>query len=631
MEEDDNPNDDGLVVALLDFPRGGVLGLDGQNIVLRRDDFVGVSNLPPESVHLVTCKNGNHFANCAGTAVTNETTTTAATATAATNSIDTAVTVGFLVFGNGTEDRSHLVRRYDPLTEEVASEEASPIDELTRRNLLSQIQGSNSKSNSKSNSNENSNLLPPSRVLRYHQIVAGNEADALSPRRFWSEQTRYINASKELLLGKLRGLSSGDKIVPGCYDPDHDDESDKGTSTSTGTGIGTAANSERKNAPPADGTSPVYPPIPVVDPRVSVATHRHAGTKRFLSRLEPSERTALFVSRQKWAWLDTVLETFYQHSWEALLGDLQLSYLLFLHLGCYSSLGHWKDLLAMLSLAVVGGGVGERDDEDGSGNQQLHKDKHEDLYRGLLRLLPYQLSSMTDPEFLENVDEGGGNFLVPSLARLLRYYEARGEEPQQQRQRQHNMADEAECLSRFRHVACSKFPKSFGAPRTGPRITRLRSDSDSDSDSDSGDAGDDDGQKGTDSMEVEEPNHQPFVGGPPYDFYCDDDDDDDDDGPVVVSSEEIEASMARSSSGFHGGRYGVASLLPTDAMATAATATAMTQLRRDYPMLAAAIVPGEDVLMTCARALDQRIDVSLVREAAAYLEEVEQYQHRSLF
>jgi len=296
MEEDDNPNDDGLVVALLDFPRGGVLGLDGQNIVLRRDDFVGVSNLPPESVHLVTCKNGNHFANCAGTAVTNETTTTAATATAATNSIDTAVTVGFLVFGNGTEDRSHLVRRYDPLTEEVASEEASPIDELTRRNLLSQIQGS------KSNSNENNNLLLLSRVLRCATI------------RSWRE---------------------------------------------------------------------------------------------------------------------------------------------------------W--------------------------------------------------------------------------------------------------------------------------------------------------------------------NHQPSIGGPPYDFYCDDDDDDDDDGPVVVSSEEIEASMARSSSGFHGGRYGVASLLPTDAMATAATATAMTQLRRDYPMLAAAIVPGEDVLMTCARALDQRIDVSLVREAAAYLEEVEQYQHRSLF
>jgi A1 cistron-splicing factor AAR2 len=45
--------------------------------------------------------------------------------------------------------------------------------------------------------------------------------------------------------------------------------------------------------------------------------------------------------------------------------------------------------------------------------------------------------------------------------------------------------------------------------------------------------------------------------------------------------------------------------------------------RSRYPILFAAVQPHEDVLMTCARALEAAADVSLVREAAAYLEQVE--------
>ena len=92
------------------------------------------------------------------------------------------------------------------------------------------------------------------------------------------------------------------------------------------------------------------------------------------------------------------------------------------------------------------------------------------------------------------------------------------------------------------------------------------------------------------------------------------DDDDDDDGPVVVSSEEIEASFARSSSSF------------VTPITTTETKENINVLRKEYPLLAAAIMPNEDVLMTCARALDEKGDVSLVREAAAYLQQVEQYQ-----
>jgi len=84
-----------------------------------------------------------------------------------------------------------------------------------------------------------------------------------------------------------------------------------------------------------------------------------------------------------------------------------------------------------------------------------------------------------------------------------------------------------------------------------------------------------------------------------------DDDDDDDDGPVVISSDEVEASLARSSD------YAVAkSEYPQ-------------QHQQTYPLLFASLMPKEDILMACARILDEARDVSLVREAAAYLEEVE--------
>eukprot|EP00536_Pseudo-nitzschia_multiseries_P009561 jgi/Psemu1/288547/fgenesh1_pg.270_\ len=544
------------------------------SIVLRTDDFVGVRNLPPGNVHLVTCKNGNHFS-------------TATSNISNTNTIDTAVTVGFVVFGDGkttTQDGSqHLIRKYDPVTEEVASEEASPIDELTRRNLLQQMLRGN---------NVSGTSLPPSRVLNYSDIVPGSDGDAmLSPHQLWSEQTRYITASRSLLLNEFRGLSSGDKIVPGCYDP----ESNVNDGDAGETGTGTAK-------PIADGKSLAYPPIPVVDPRASMATHKHAGTKKFLSRLEPNERTALFVtsSHNRWVWLDRVLETWYRNSWQALLGDLQLSYLLFLHLGCYSSLEHWKDLLAMLSLAVVDNS--EHGDPRGG---------HEALYKGLLRLLPYQLSSMNDPEFLEDTDEGGGNFLIPSLARLHRYYH----NPNPRRSAGCRGADnyDAESLSRLQNILWSKFPKSFGEPRRGPTITRLRSDSDSDSE---------EGHRGTDArMEVEN-RKEPYWGG--IHNTAGSDFDSDEDGPVVVSSEEIEASMARSSRDNRGGT----SLPTSDATTTTAQQRQQQQLRnsKQYSLLAAAIMPGEDVLMTCARALDEQTDVSLVREAAAYLQEVEQHR-----
>lgn len=573
MDTDDT-RIEGIVIALLDFPKGGTFGLDGQSIVLKTDDFVGVKNIPRNAFHLMTCKNGH------GSSLLNDSNNP--------NTINTAVTVGFLVFGDDGIDNhrgnssGHLVRNYDPQTEEVASEERYRVDEITKRNIIQHMTDGS---------------LPSSRVLRYDQIVSGGsgntnqEEQLFSGQRVWREQTRYIRKD---LLKDIRGLSSGDKIVPGCYDPE--DETKKNSANPPTSTTTTMASTEN------DGKSLTYPPIPVVDPRLSLAKHKHHGTKRFLSRLEPWERTKLFLSSSaaaasesasnnnpNFVWLDRVLKDCYRGSWETLLGDLQLSYVLFLYLGCYSSLEHWKDLLAMLSLAIDGI-VGE-----GNRNRERSRHRHESLFRSLLRLLPYQLSSMNDPEFLENIDEGGGNFLIPSLARLKGYYETERQPESNTVIQDPEEEEELELLSKFRHVLSSKFPQTFVFRPSVPTITRIRSNS---YDSDEGN-----GNGGTDDTA----NHTMDV---------DSGDEDEEDGPVVVSPEEIEASMARSSVGVATGAAAAA--------VTARDATITKQLRTEYPLLAAAMMSSEDVLMTCARALDEKTDVSLVREAAAYLEEVEE-------
>jgi A1 cistron-splicing factor AAR2 len=436
--------------------------------------------------------------------------------------------------------------------------------------------------------------LPSSRVLRYDQIVSGGtnqEEQLFSGQRVWREQTRYIRKD---LLKDIRGISSGDKIVPGCYDPEDEikKNNDKTITVST----------EKDN----DGKSMAYPPIPVVDPRLSLVKHKHHGTNRFLSRLEPRERTRLFLTSSSAAaatasecdsgapnfvWLDRVLKDCYRGSWKALLGDLQLSYVLFLYLGCYSSLAHWKDLLAMVSLAVDGIG--------GDPNRVRSRHRHESLYRSLLRLLPYQLSSMNDPEFLENIDEGGGNFLIPSLARLKGYYENERQPPESNTTtiQDPEEEEEPELLSKFRHVLSSKFPQTFVFRPSVPTITRIQSNSD---DSDKGNNNNNDNGSTGDTA-----NHTMDV---------DWGDEDEEDGPVVVSSEEIEASMARSS---------VAATTRDDAITK--------ELRTKYPLLVAAMTSSEDVLMTCARALDEKSDVSLVREAAAYLEDMVEEQPRGIY
>lgn len=90
-------------------------------------------------------------------------------------------------------------------------------------------------------------------------------------------------------------------------------------------------------------------------------------------------------------------------------------------------------------------------------------------------------------------------------------------------------------------------------------------------------------------------------------------DEDDEDGPVVVPMEEVQASIERSAA------------IRLRALPTTQneSSSILDNHKQKYPFLFSAVSDGEDVLMACARILDEQGDVTLVREAAAYLEEVE--------
>ena len=202
-----------------------------------------------------------------------------------------ALTCGFVILPPRESDWI-VARRYDPRTEEVGS---APLDALATTNLVKEVQKGRLQQ----------------RAVPYHSILSPSEAD------FWKTQTNFIS---QKLLDK-RGLDHGDKVVPSCYDDDMDNFA---SSTAL------------------DGKPLVYPPIPVLDDKSMLKRTSHVGTKRFLARLSPADRTALFLDDHPAdRALSNVIARYYDNNWEELLGDIQLSYVMFLHIHCLASLEHW--------------------------------------------------------------------------------------------------------------------------------------------------------------------------------------------------------------------------------------------------------------------------------------------------
>lgn len=553
------------LIALLDLPNNSIIGLDGQTIVLKTDDFVGIQNIPaPTHFHLVTVSASSNHDDCSRDRDI--------------SGVAGGVRVAFALYG---EDPAQLVRRYDPRTEEVSADpiEVDDDDDATVRNLLRQVEAKQ---------------IAPSRVVDYEQLVGPSQ------RSQWENQTSYINQSNILL---LRGISSGDKIVPGAYDP-QDDSAAMTSTTSSAAATAAAAAPTPSYTRQVDGKSITYPPIPVIDTSLSLHTHRHGGTKRFLANLAPSCRTELFLAASQPSssatssaslgqiLLDQVLEQHYQSSWRALLGDLQLSYCLFLYLQCLSSLEHWKDLVAMLALSTTAPPAAAAAAASGPAvtTMTTNDTRRSELHQALLHILPYQLSGM-DADFLEDEDDAaGGNFLLPSLQRLHRNLVvllARDDDDDDAGGGGGGVRD-VTAARNLEHVLFAKFPRTFS--QLAVTIQDITDETDRD------DVG---GGAAATGVEIG------------FDL--------DEDGPVVVSADEVEASLARTAAAAAaamaagGGNPMSGDIIPD-------------HVRSTYPFLVAAIMPSEDIVMTCARALDEKNDVSLVREAAAYLEQVEQYR-----
>lgn len=264
-------------VAILGLPAGTVLSLDGHSITLQRDDFVGIAGIPVND-------DMHLLAVRAGAVRTQEEQSHGNIA---------AVTVGFMFSTNNQQSTLALARKFDPTTEEVSS---TPLDEVTASNLCSQFFNGQ---------------MEPQRILSYATVLNENSVQN------WKDLTRFISAQ----LLRSRGIRNGAKIVPGSYGAEASREDD---------------------IEAVDGTPVMYPPIPVIDNRKAARQSRHEGTKNYLTSLPPSERTGPFLHPKPHDFVfEDVLKRYYNHIWKDILGDIQLSYTLFLHLQCLSSLYHW--------------------------------------------------------------------------------------------------------------------------------------------------------------------------------------------------------------------------------------------------------------------------------------------------
>ena len=488
MRSDISNKEGGGILALLDLPAGSTVTLDGETVMLQRDDFVGFRDLPSPGaggLHLVTVRAGNNKSGDRRGAA-----------------ISSATTVGFIV------DGSSLIRRYDPATEEVSS---LAVDERTSVNLLRQIGEGN---------------LDWRRLVPYQNFIAEVQL------KRWKGLTNFV--SNEIL--ERRGIGLGAKLIPGAFCDGDDEPGDGGAAPKI-----------------VDGSSVRYPPVPYLLKSTIHHATSHSGTKRFMAALSPGQRTAFFMADQPATMvLDYVLAVEYDNQYRQMMGDIQLSYVLFLHLHCIASLNHWRDLVALLS-GVPTGDIAA----------------HSELYADFFRVIFEHVKTMDD-DFVDEVEFSGDNFLVPALQRLLHAAT----------KCQVERTDFGLALDRLQTLLGDKFPDYFAD-------------------------NDDEGQeKESSKMETER------INGIEYPF----EDAEDEDTPVVVPFEEVHASMARVSE--MAGRRGVAK----------EEQQYDPSIRKQYPLLFAAMdstSAQEDVVMTCARALYDANDVSLVREAAAYLAEVE--------
>ena len=218
--------------------------------------------------------------------------------------------------------------------------------------------------------------------VRRHDFDASTGPYPLESHRRWLRMTSHVTAAT---LDRC-GVPSGTRVVPGDPDalgghperPGRAPPHDVIASTSSTSGAG------------AGGVVPYFPGA------ARVPVFSGAGSRAPVG-LSPAAVTRLNVDPA--ARLDHALGVF-DGDWSALLGELQVAFVLFLLIGSAAGFDHWKTMVDVLCAA---GG-------------EMHA--HLELYRAFLAVLTHQLECASEDFFTDEMT--AENFLRPSLAALLR-------------------------------------------------------------------------------------------------------------------------------------------------------------------------------------------------------------------
>lgn len=289
-------------LLLIGIPRESVISLDGAVRIVGREDFA-VVGLRPNLFHLFSCRPsvacGLKSSNCS-------------------NAL--AVGIVMMVMSNDTPKNKNWIvaRKYDERTEELSPDELFPSKNLNE--IIS------------------SGALSWNHFCRYQDFVSmpsDVQPSSAEVADSWAHLVSYIT----IPLLTRRGMRHGDKIIPGAFT--NDDQ------------VLERPEYKISKQLKKDGSLITYPPIPCIDDEVSSNVNKtsHIGTKNFLKSISPQNRTLLLHYHKSTAGLtftsvggallENVLNSYYAGEWKDLVGDMQLSFILFLYLGCLASFEHW--------------------------------------------------------------------------------------------------------------------------------------------------------------------------------------------------------------------------------------------------------------------------------------------------
>ena len=311
-----NPKDSGGTIALLHLQANTVISIDASpsQTLKNKEDLIVINNIyPSNGCHLLIVRGDSNLES-----------------NKSSSHGSSMLPIGILICEDDDDNNDDwfIAREFDIQTEEISSR---LLDDITNENLKKSIV------------NRAGTAIDGTRIIPYHRFVnsqsdKGNEKYCNDRSEVWAKYlTNFI--SKDVL--SIHGLTGkGDKIVPGTFSQDDDDDT---------TLIRSKDCSKMEINTLVDGHTLQYRPIPHIDTNQSHSITSHYATRQFLASLSPTERTKFFVSTKEGDITQSpntlifgkVLSMYYNGNWKVMIGHMQLSFIVFLCCSCLSSLEHW--------------------------------------------------------------------------------------------------------------------------------------------------------------------------------------------------------------------------------------------------------------------------------------------------